>query len=156
MAAAFLLAVFAHSLKDSSGGAFSWVLALAAFCVRLYLAWIKRTMSSEALVVFCCGALVILGAAFYLWEPITGMTNPPMEWSYPRTVDGFWHALSRGQYEQAHPTNLTTWDGWKMFYVQLGILISGIAEEYNWVLLFVALVPFLFRSEECRVGKECE
>jgi tetratricopeptide (TPR) repeat protein len=144
LAATFLLAVYAKSQKNTGGGEFCWVLCVAAFSAFGYFAWITRKSGSEWLVVFCCGVLVALGAAFYLWEPITGMTNPPMEWGYPRTVDGFWHALSRGQYEQAHPTNLTTWEGWKMFYIQLGILISGIAEEYNWVLLFVALVPLLF------------
>jgi tetratricopeptide (TPR) repeat protein len=144
LAGAFLLAVYAESQKDSGGGAFCWVLSVAAFGAFGYFAWITRKAGSEWLVVFCCGVLVILGAAFYFWEPITCMTNPPMEWSYPRTKDGFWHALSRGQYEQAHPTDLTSWRGWQMFYIQLGILISGIAEEFNWVLLFVALVPFLF------------
>src|SRR6202044_3261381 len=37
------------------------------------------------------------GSCFYLYEAVSGMTNPPMEWGYPRTVEGFWHALSRGQ-----------------------------------------------------------
>ncbi len=147
LAVAFLLAVYAHSQKGTSGGAFCWVLSLAALGAFGYFAWVTRAMGSEWLVVFFAGVLVIAGAAFYFWEPITGMTNPPMEWGYPRTVDGFWHALSRGQYEQAHPTDLTSWKGWQMFYVQLGILISGIAEEYNWVLLFAALVPLLFLAK---------
>ena len=144
LAAAFLLAVYAEAQKGTSGGAFCWLLALAAFGAFVYFAVMTRKLGKEWLVVLCCGLLVGLGAAFYFWEPITGMTNPPMEWGYPRTVDGFWHALSRGQYEQAHPTDLTSVHGWNSFFVQLGILISGIAEEYNWVLLFAALVPLVF------------
>ena len=35
------------------------------------------------------------------------MTDPPMQWAYPRTVDGFIHALTRGQYEPIHPTSGT-------------------------------------------------
>ena len=34
------------------------------------------------------------------------MTNPPMEWGYPRTVQGFFHALTRGQYDKINPTNI--------------------------------------------------
>jgi tetratricopeptide (TPR) repeat protein len=144
LAAAFLLAVYAEGQKGRDGDIFYWLLSAAALVAFAYFAWETRKVDSGWLVVLGCGLLVGLGAAFYLWEPITGMTNPPMEWGYPRTVNGFWHALSRGQYEQAHPTDLTSAGGWKAFFMQLGILTSGITEEYNWVLLFVALVPLLF------------
>ncbi len=50
---------------------------------------------------FCAtAALVILGVSFYLYLPIASDQNPPMNWGYPRTEEGFWHALSRGQYEK--------------------------------------------------------
>lgn len=45
-------------------------------------------------------ALVALGLSFYLYLPIASDQNPPMNWGYPRTEEGFWHALSRGQYEK--------------------------------------------------------
>ena len=70
------------------------------------------------------------------------MTNPPMQWGYPRTVEGFFHALSRGQYEQPNPTNLLTEPG--RYLSQLGMLIEGAATEFTWVYLFIALVPFVF------------
>ena len=44
------------------------------------------------------------GAAFYLYMPLASMTNPPLNWGYPRTWDGFLHAFSRGQYAQTNPT----------------------------------------------------
>jgi hypothetical protein len=44
--------------------------------------------------------LYALGISFYFYEPIAGMTDPPMQWGYPRTVEGFFHAISRGQYFQ--------------------------------------------------------
>ncbi|MBR0197052.1 MAG: DUF2723 domain-containing protein [Kiritimatiellae bacterium] len=41
-----------------------------------------------------------LGAAFYAYMPIVSeIRNPPMNWGYPRTWDGFKHAIMRGQYE---------------------------------------------------------
>jgi len=88
------------------------------------------------------GMLWVLGASFFFYEPIAGMTDPPMQWGYPRTVEGFFHALSRGQYEKASPSDVIHDPG--RFVMQLGILVSDIATEFNWVLVFVALVPLLF------------
>jgi len=144
LAGGVLLAVYAISQGGKDSNAFYWLLSAFSFIAFGYFAWITRKLGWEWLVVCVCGALVGLGAAFYFWEPIAGMTNPPMEWGYPRTVEGFFHALSRGQYEQAHPTDLTSPEGRAHFIKQLGILVSGITEEYNWVLIFAALVPLLF------------
>ncbi len=49
----------------------------------------------------------LLGAAFYLYMPLASMTNPPMNWAYPRTEQGFKHAITRGQYDRIAPSNLT-------------------------------------------------
>jgi hypothetical protein len=70
------------------------------------------------------------------------MTNPPMQWCYPRTVDGFIHALTRGQYEQPNPINVFHEPG--RFIGQLGMLISGVADSFTWVAMLLALVPFVF------------
>jgi tetratricopeptide (TPR) repeat protein len=41
-----------------------------------------------------------LGISFYAYMPIVSdLRNPPMNWGYPRTWDGFKHAIQRGQYE---------------------------------------------------------
>jgi len=95
--------------------------------------------SKSVIMAFICW---FLGAAFYFYEPISGMTDPPMQWGYPRTVEGFFHALSRGQYEKAHPTNVFSESG--HFLQQLGLLINGLANSYSWVFLIVALLPLLF------------
>lgn len=65
--------------------------AIAASQPTLLTQW-KRFV-----VVVC---LVVLGLSFYLYLPIASDQNPPMNWGYPRTEEGFWHALSRGQYER--------------------------------------------------------
>ena len=52
------------------------------------------------------GLVWALGVSVYLYEPISCMTDPPMQWGYPRTVEGFFHALSRGQYGTGEGTNL--------------------------------------------------
>ncbi len=41
-----------------------------------------------------------LGVSFYVYMPIVSeLRNPPMNWGYPRTWEGFKHAIQRGQYE---------------------------------------------------------
>ena len=65
---------------------------------------------------------------------MAGMTNPPMEWGYPRTVEGFKHAITRGQYEQGAPDGF--FPSAAVFFVCNWAAADGIAEEYNWVVLF--------------------
>ena len=41
-----------------------------------------------------------LGVWFYAYMPVVSdLRNPPMNWGYPRTWEGFKHAIQRGQYE---------------------------------------------------------
>jgi hypothetical protein len=97
---------------------------------------------TECRTVFLLGLLWLSGASFYFYLPLSCMTNPPMQWCYPRTVDGFIHALTRGQYEQPNPTNLVTEP--ERFLGQLGMLMGGVADSFTWVGLLIAAVPFLF------------
>jgi tetratricopeptide (TPR) repeat protein len=113
--------------------------SLIASC---WLAAKTKGFLSEWLHVIILGAVWLLGASFYFYMPVSGMTNPPMQWGYPRTVEGFFHALSRGQYEQPSPTNLLTEP--TRFLGQLWMLATGVADEYTWAYMFIALVPFAF------------
>ncbi len=99
-------------------------------------------LGGEWKAVWFMGLLWMLGASFYFYEALAGMTNPPMEWGYPRTVEGFFHALSRGQYGKIDPTDVFHDPG--RFIVQLGALLTGVADNFNWVCMFFALLPFLF------------
>ena len=117
-------------------------LAVMAGIGFVVLAWNTWKEDRGWLVVIVCGVLWLLGVSFYFYEPISGMTVPPMQWGYPRTVEGFFHALSRGQYERANPTDVV--HDPMHFLQQLGLLISGLAGSFSWVFLFVALVPFFF------------
>ncbi|HLH56631.1 MAG TPA: DUF2723 domain-containing protein [Verrucomicrobiae bacterium] len=118
------------------------VVSLAALAAMVFCAFKARRLGWEWLIVIGCGCCWILGAAFYFYMPLAGMTNPPMEWGYPRTVDGFIHAFTRGQYEKTHPTDILH-DPLR-FITQLSMLGDGIIEEFNWVYAFLALVPFAF------------
>ncbi|MGO9203327.1 MAG: protein O-mannosyl-transferase family [Limisphaerales bacterium] len=123
-------------------GVFGALLALAALAGFLVLAWQSRGLGGEWLVILLCGLCWVAGAAFYFYMPLACMSNPPMQWSYPRTADGFIHALTRGQYEKTHPTDIIHHP--EVFGLQLLSLGRGILEEFNWVYAFLALIPFLF------------
>ncbi len=67
------------------------------------------------------------------------MTNPPVNWGYPRTVQGFHHVLTRGQFERIHPTNDAA-----QFARQLRAYGAMAAVQFGWPYLAPALAPFLF------------
>jgi tetratricopeptide (TPR) repeat protein len=97
---------------------------------------------SEWKTIILMGLLWTLGVLFYFYEPLAGMTVPPMQWGYPRTVEGFFHALSRGQYETVHGTNL--FQDPMRFVHQLQYIVQGLSKSFNWVFMLIGLMPFLF------------
>ncbi len=92
--------------------------------------------------------LMLVGGCFYFYEAISGMTNPPMEWGYPRTAEGFWHAISRGQYDKLNPTEI--FKDPKHFMAELVALFTGLADAYSLVAMFFAVLPlfFLFKMQK--------
>jgi thioredoxin-like negative regulator of GroEL len=121
-----------------------WTVGLGSIAAGGWLSMKTKAIGSEWKSVLLMGGLWLAGASFYFYEPLAGMTDPPMQWGYPRTVEGFFHALSRGQYESASPTDIIH-DPMR-FITQLGLLFGnhGLAESFSWVALFIALLPFVF------------
>ena len=67
------------------------------------------------------------------------MTNPPVNWGYPREVTGFFHVLTRGQYERIYTIQ------------SVGRLLEALftygrvaVAEFGLPYLLMALVPFSF------------
>jgi tetratricopeptide (TPR) repeat protein len=118
------------------------LVGLGSFAGSMFLAVRTQRLLTEWKHVVFMFLFWLLGISFYLYMALAGMTNPPMQWGYPRTVEGFWHAISRGQYEQPTPTNLLTDPG--RFVDQMRMLVEGVAQEFNWVYILIALVPFFF------------
>ena len=76
-----------------------------------------------------------LGVSFYAYMPIVSdLRNPPMNWGYPRTWEGFKHALMRGQYE-AIAFQMPTWGGIKNYF-------GDVLVQFTDILALLALVPF--------------
>ncbi len=118
------------------------LVGVGSLAACIWLAVITKGFLSYWKSVIVMAVLWGFGASFYLYMAVSGMSNPPMQWGYPRTVEGFFHAISRGQYEQPNPTNPFAEPG--RYVGQLKMLVSGAADEFTWVYVFIALVPFLF------------
>jgi hypothetical protein len=80
-----------------------------------------------------------LGLSFYLYLPVASMTNPPLNWGYARTAEGFVHLVSRGQYEAPYPTHRLD-----RFAQQLGFYGMAAARDVGAPYLAAALVPLWF------------
>jgi hypothetical protein len=96
-----------------------------------------RRFGSEWKSASLCGILFLLGLGFYLYLPFASMTNPPMNWGYARTEEGFFHLITRGQYERWHPT-----DELRRFIGQLWILAKDTGKGFGWPYLVFAALPF--------------
>ncbi|MGA3164228.1 MAG: DUF2723 domain-containing protein [Verrucomicrobiota bacterium] len=150
---ALFLGCITHYIPAASDISNPFLLFIAIIVTGIiFFHLVKKTkaFSKEWFVVLVCGAAWLLGAAFYFYEPIACMTDPPMQWAYPRTVEGFIHALTRGQYEPIHPTagsGITALQIAGSFFaiygLQLWRYLEGIVIQFNPFFLLLALVIFL-------------
>ncbi len=118
---------------------FVGILSLAG---AIYLIIQTGKVGTEWLTILLMGGMWTLGVLVYLYEPVSCMTCPPMQWGYPRTVEGFFHALSRGQYGSDVGTNI--FQNPLQFIFQLFYIADGLSESFTWAYLFVGLIPFVF------------
>jgi len=83
--------------------------------------------------------LAELGIAVYAYMPIVSdLRNPPMNWGYPRTWEGFLHAVSRGQYEQITPTDLFS----TRYLAQIGTYLADLRLNFTMFITLLAFLPF--------------
>lgn len=106
---------------------------------KFEMRWGWLPWSREWTPILVCLGLWVLGAAFYFYMPLASMTNPPMNWGYPRTKEGFFHALTRGQYDKTNPT-----DSVFKFFAQIAMYHEVAIDEFSLVYLLIGVVPFFF------------
>ena len=103
-----------------------------------------------------------LGVSFYVYMPIVSdLRNPPMNWGYPRTWDGFKHAITRGQYEAIKATplfcsNAKTLFVNPQFLEQLTYYFSDLRMQFTLVAATLALIPFTFWKVAVNLKKPAE
>ncbi len=108
-----------------------------------------RRLFTEWKTVLVCGMMYLLGLAAYFYEPIASMTNPPVNWNYPRTADGFIHLLTRGQYEKLQPTAQLA-----RFLEQLQMCTEVTLTKFGLLYVLVALIPFYYLRRLSALGRQ--
>jgi hypothetical protein len=131
------LPVIYHCLGLASLVLFLWL------CIRT-----KRALTAMPWGLVCFLAC-LAGTVFCFYPPIASMTNPPMNWGYPRTLVGFVNLLGHGSYCRIYPT--TDFIG---YFKQLSVIIGvGTGEEFSFLALLLAVVPFFFLRQ--MMTREC-
>ncbi len=117
---------FWYGIGSAVAPAGIWV--VGEVLARLY-AWPTRVNWRRAAIV---GGCVLAGLAVYGYSPLASSTNPPMNWGFTQNKDGFWHHLSRGQYEKVKIDR-----PWSVFWNQMAVFFNGLLREYTG--MFVAI-----------------
>jgi hypothetical protein len=112
-------------------------LGLVDIGVAVALTIRTRRLYSEWGAVLGCIALFCLGCCMYFYLPLTSMANPPINWGYPRTPGGFFHVITRGQYDRFAMTH-----DLKTFLGQVWLYASDASRDFGWPCLAVAVAPF--------------
>lgn len=110
---------------------------LAVVLAGIALAIKTRRVGTEWKAALLCGLIFWLGLALYFYAPVASMTNPPVNWGYPRTAEGFFHVISRGQYSHVQPT-----EDFVLFARQTWWFVLATGREFGWLYLVFAALPF--------------
>jgi tetratricopeptide (TPR) repeat protein len=96
-------------------------LAAVLFFVFAYMRWLSQR---RALI---CTAMFLGGAAFYFYMPVASATNPPMNWGFTWTKQGFLHHITRGQYERLNIASPFS----NEFFVQIGLFLRALLQQFS-------------------------
>ena len=135
-----------HSLLDHS---YTWrtIGAVAAGVALLFFFGQRRWLNSRRALI--CTAMFLAGAAFYFYMPVASSTNPPMNWGYSYTKQGFLHHITRGQYEKLNVASPFS----SAFFTQIGLFTRALLQQFsrplgfdNDFLLGLPIVLFAFAT----------
>jgi tetratricopeptide (TPR) repeat protein len=79
-----------------------------------------------------------LGLLVYLFMPLASEQNPPINWGFPRTWEGFIHAFTRGQYERIVPSNVFS----PAFLLQVTDYLEDLRGKFTLPIALLGLLPF--------------
>ncbi|OQA23676.1 MAG: Tetratricopeptide repeat protein [Verrucomicrobia bacterium ADurb.Bin345] len=120
---------------------------------------IERRLFTEWKRVTIIVASLLLGLSFYAYLPFSSEQNPPINWGYPRTTEGFKHAFTRGQYEKIDPVanlkHAAQNPGHFLALLNTVIFnprdfISVVAQFMWWISALVLLIPPFLRAIDRR------
>ena len=102
----------------------AWVFAVAGVFLLIlgasegWLSW-RRSL--------ICTVMFLIGVGFYAYMPVAAATNPPMNWGFTNTREGFLHHITRGQYERLHLASPWSHD----FYIQIQLFIKALLQQFS-------------------------
>lgn len=116
---------------------------ITASTVCLFITLSIKTRRWVPSMTACWASLAFAGGtAFYFLIPVFSATNPPVNWGYPRNLEGFMHVLNRGQYEITRPVSDCA-----IYLGQLLGFARSVFENFGLFPTLTALIPlgFFFR-----------
>lgn len=116
--------------------------AILSGLIGIGLCWSERKVFSEWSALLVCTLLLLIAFSSDFLTAVFSMTNPPVNWGYPRTVEGFFHAISRGQYGACEPRLdhgllLQEWE----------IYLKTSLKDFGMFYLLAAALPGLFLTK---------
>lgn len=119
-----------------------WITIGIALLLTPAIIWVfARSIFTEWRRVLPMFLFLFLGLSLFIYMPIASDFNPPMNWGYPRTWEGFRHAVTRGQYQALAPALSPT-----AFKNQIIEFLSQLEDQFPFPLPLLALIPlFYFR-----------
>ena len=111
--------------------------ALLPLCLGLGMA--TRGIFTEWKGVPASGTMLVLGLSMYCLLPFFSATNPPLNTGYARTLQGFVHTVSRGQFEPVRPTDSLIGYG-----AQLWMYGQATLRDFGVIYVLPVLLPFWF------------
>jgi tetratricopeptide (TPR) repeat protein len=127
----------------------AWI-AIGFLAASVVLLAVTRTVgrASIARALFHIGSL-LAGFSSLLLLPLAASTNPPINWGYTATKEGFLHLITRGQYGKIQPANPLDPE----FLLQTKMFLLRLGHEYGWALCAFCVVAacaavwMLFRKQ---------
>lgn len=117
---------------------FAFLLLVAPAGLFVY----HRKLFTEWNRILIAGAAVALGLSFYLFMPIASDQNPPHNWGYTRTWEGFMHSFTRGQYERISPSDI--FGNPRLFYAQMKTYFLSLRAQFLLPTVLLSILPFFF------------
>ncbi|MBU0676481.1 MAG: DUF2723 domain-containing protein, partial [Verrucomicrobia bacterium] len=127
------------------------IMAVLFLVTPIGLFFIERRLMTEWKRVMFLALLAALGVSFYAYMPFSSEQNPPMNWGYPRTQEGFKHAITRGQYERITPSEI--FGNPKKFAEQVGAYFRDLRGQFTLPIALLGIIPFFFLRKIDRRGR---
>jgi len=115
------------------------LVGVISLIIPLVLFFIERKLMPEWKRVLLIGSLCLLGLSFNGFMPISSDQNPPINWGYPRTPEGFKHAITRGQYEKITLSDIL--GNPQKFLAQLGAYFSDLRQQFTLPTAVIGFLP---------------